>query len=161
MNFRNFFVKALHLFKKIPCIFCNFFFLKIFVFIEMFLHYFFVLIEQIEAKFRENFRIFCERTKCKKCEIFAELFFLLTANPSLGVCLYPIIVKTAEPISNPIFVQDFKCLPEILKIHKIFIKSAKFFICFCFTMYIKRKCLQLKSKMAAKRPKILKISLDF
>ena len=88
-----------------------------------------------------------------------------------SVRLYPINVKTAEPI-GPNLVWDLSWpqgrngwskfqilafnkirLSLHLKIHEIiFIKSANFF-CFCFTMYTKRKCWHWKRRWpGAKRP---------
>ena len=88
----------------------------------------------------------------------------------LSVCLYPINVKTAEPI-GPIFFVGHLGTPgkvyEWLNFQKFaptklvswkFWKSTNFFVkirelfLFCFTMYTKRTCSQLILKMGAKRP---------
>ena len=44
---------------------------------------------------------------------------------------------------------------QFLKINKFFYKIRELFLCFCFPMYSKRTCLQLKWKMDAKRPNSL------
>ena len=38
-------------------------------------------LKQNFTKRKENFRIFCEQTKCEKCEIFVKRFFLFAAIP--------------------------------------------------------------------------------
>ena len=90
----------------------------------------------------------------------------------LSVCLYPINVKTAEPIGPKSDIQglpgrfmnhqNFKYLsPSKFDRHQIFKnfeKSAKFFVkirelfFFCFSMYTKRTCSELIQKMGTKRP---------
>ena len=95
------------------------------------------------------------------------------------VCLYPINVKTAEPIGPNFFEGHYVTFKswksanffyEIRKQNSIsnkFSKTTKFFhdirefcCCFCFKMYTKRTCSQFKKKMGAKRPKSL-VSLKF
>ena len=92
----------------------------------------------------------------------------------LSVCLYPINVKTAEPIWPKFFVGHHVTTGKVYEWSKFqifvsikiwsslnflkFWKSAKFFVkirelfLFCFTMYRKRTCSQLIWKMDAKRP---------
>ena len=91
----------------------------------------------------------------------------------LYVCLYPINVKTVEPIGLKFFVGPRETPGKVYErsnflkfaVTKLdfwkFWKSTKLFfykICeifVCFTMYTKRTCSQLKYKMGAKRPKSL------
>ena len=92
----------------------------------------------------------------------------------LSVCLYPINVKTAEPIGPKFCVGHLGTPGKVYEwpTFQIFVsikirsslnfwkfwKSTKFFVkirelfLFCFTMYIKRTCSQLIWKMGAKRP---------
>jgi len=84
----------------------------------------------------------------------------------LSVRLYPISVKTAEPIGPNFFVgprvtpREGLWIIEFSKLssNKIqfskFWKSTKFFY-FCFTTYMKRKCSQLKWKLSAKRSLVI------
>ena len=91
----------------------------------------------------------------------------------LSVCLYPINVKTAEPIGPKFFVVHLGTPGKVYEWSKFqifvsikiwsslnfwkFWKSTKFFVkirelfLFCFTMYTKRECSQLIKKMGAKR----------
>ena len=59
----------------------------------------------------------------------------------LSVCLYPINVKTAEPIGPKFFVGHH------VTTGKVFFKSAKFFF-LCFKMWTKRTCSQFKKQWA-------------
>ena len=93
------------------------------------------------------------------------LIWLVCLGGCLSVCLYPIIVKTAEPIGAKFFVGHLGAPGKVYESSKFqifvsikirsslnflkFWKSAKFFVktrelfLFCFTMYTKRTCLQL------------------
>ena len=93
------------------------------------------------------------------------LYTLLVCLFFLFVFLYPINVKTVQPIGPNLFLEphvtpetvygwsNFQKISSnkirFLNIFKIpkSIKSAKFLFCFCYAMYTKRKCSQLKSKM--------------
>ena len=98
-------------------------------------------------------------------------------------CLYPVNVKTTELIityrtkffcgtshvcpqgrftkhQNFKTSTKFECHQFLKNPRFIFIESTNILFCFCFTMYTKRKCSQLKQKMGAKRPKSLAISLS-
>jgi hypothetical protein len=92
----------------------------------------------------------------------------------LSVFLYPINVKTAEPIVPKFFVGHLGSPGKVYESSKFqifvsikirsslnfwkFWKSTKFFVkirelfLFCFTLYTKRTCSQLIYKMGAKRP---------
>ena len=94
--------------------------------------------------------------------------FLFVSLDVCLFCLYPINVKTAEPMRPNFFVGphlttergygrlNFKKFAsnkirflKILKINEIFFKNQRNV---CFTMYTRRQCLQLKKKRGAKRP---------
>ena len=61
----------------------------------------------------------------------------------LSVCLYPINVKTAEPIGPKFFVGHHMTTGKVYEWSKfqIFVKIRELFL-FCFTMYTKRTCSQ-------------------
>ena len=83
--------------------------------------------------------------------IFHNLYIYFALSVCLSVRLYPIDVKTAEPgkVSEYSKFQKlaFNKIQFPLKFENprnAFNKSANFFVCFCFTMFTKRKCSQLK-----------------
>ena len=102
-----------------------------------------------------------------KCRLdnFSMSFILSIYKFGLSVCLYPINVKTAEPIGPKFFVGHLGTPGKVYESSKFqkfvsikirsslnflkFWKSAKFFVkirelfLFCFTMYTKRTCSQL------------------
>ena len=106
--------------------------------------------------------------------LYLRLEYLYINLACLFVCLYPINVKTAEPIGPKFFVRHLGTPGKVYEKSKFqifvsiiiwsslnfkkFWKSANFFVkirelfLFCFTMYTKRTCSQLIKKMGAKRP---------
>ena len=99
----------------------------------------------------------------QKFSIFKTFIYLYTLIVWVGVCLfvclYPVNVKTVEPIgptgkvyNDQNFLLSSNKIRFLLNFENprnLFIKSAKFF-CFCSTMYTKIKCSQLKQQMPGK-----------
>ena len=89
--------------------------------------------------------------------------YILCFSECLSVCLYPINVKTAEPIGPKFCVgphvtpgkvygwsnfQKFASIKirflKILKFHEFFFNKIRIIFCFCLSMYSNEKCLQIK-----------------
>ena len=123
------------------------------------------------------------RYKQTSNQIYNLYINLACLSGCLFVCLYPINVKTAEPIGPKFFMGHHVTTGKVYEWSKFqifvsikirsslnfqkFWKSTKFFVkirelfLFCFTMYTKTRCSQLIKKMGAKRPIRLVLVLKY